>query len=232
MITVAKHVETIVNHSPLLAELLSEGLGNITEIGRRIQPEIEAARLVPVSVPTIAMALRRFVAKHPSPTSGLALLTQIESLGVKSNLVEFVFEHRNQSGAIRKVLTAIPGDTAVHFLHVSRGLFETIVVADATLKPRLAKLLEHEAGVTQIDNLASLTLKLPTETISTPGVYYPVLKALAWEGISFVEVISVGSELSILFHDRDIDRAFSIVKQVTSRPAASSPRRKSGSVTP
>ncbi|TSC55732.1 MAG: hypothetical protein G01um101418_753 [Parcubacteria group bacterium Gr01-1014_18] len=65
-------------------------------------------------------------------------------------------------------------------------------------------------------DLSSITIKLPEETITTPGVYYPILKALAWEGINIIEIISIGTELSILFKSNDVDRAFSIIKSLTS----------------
>jgi aspartokinase len=50
------------------------------------------------------------------------------------------------------------------------------------------------------------------DTVETPGVYYPILKALAWAGINFIEIISVSSELTIIFRDKDVDRAFSVIK--------------------
>jgi hypothetical protein len=59
-------------------------------------------------------------------------------------------------------------------------------------------------------------MHLPESSLNAPGLYYPVLKALAHEGLSFVEVMSVHTEFSIIFQDSDIDRAFSIVKRLTS----------------
>lgn len=230
MITVTQHVARIVERSPLLAEILGEGLGNIAAIARQIRPEIEATRLEPVSVPTVAMALRRLSQKRPAPVSGLKLLAQVRSIGVKSNIIECVLDQLRPA-ELKVLLTTLPFNDAHQFVHLSRGLFETIIVSDETLESTIQSALSERTHPAIIRNLASLTLRLPAETISTPGVYYPVLKALAWEGISFVEVISVGSELSILFHDRDIDHAFTIVKRVTSRAPNSSPKGKSGSVT-
>jgi len=57
---------------------------------------------------------------------------------------------------------------------------------------------------------------LPKASLNVPGVYYPILKALALEGISFVEVLSVNTEFGILFEDKDVNRAFSTIKKLTS----------------
>jgi hypothetical protein len=57
---------------------------------------------------------------------------------------------------------------------------------------------------------------LPEASLDVPGMYYPILKVIAEEGISFVEVMSVRTEFSITFKDQDIDRAFSVIKRITS----------------
>ena len=47
--------------------------------------------------------------------------------------------------------------------------------------------------------------------METPGVYYSILKQLAWEGINLVEVSSTYTELTLILHEKDINRAFSII---------------------
>ena len=64
--------------------------------------------------------------------------------------------------------------------------------------------------------LSAITMRLPEESLSVPGVYYPILKALASEGISFEEVMSVRTEFGILIRDVHVDRAFSVLKRLTS----------------
>ncbi|NJK96693.1 MAG: aspartate kinase, partial [Bacteroidales bacterium] len=38
-------------------------------------------------------------------------------------------------------------------------------------------------------------------------------KQIAWEGISILEAVSTTNELSIILNDKDVDRAFSVLKQ-------------------
>ena len=53
-------------------------------------------------------------------------------------------------------------------------------------------------------------------TLTTPGVYYLVLKALAWNGISVIEITSIGWELNMLFLNKEVDQAFSVIKTLLS----------------
>ena len=64
-------------------------------------------------------------------------------------------------------------------------------------------------------DLSAITLILPKEAVFVPGVYYSVLKALAWEGINFVEVVSSYTELTIILQNSNVDRAFSVLKNLS-----------------
>jgi hypothetical protein len=60
--------------------------------------------------------------------------------------------------------------------------------------------------------LSSITILLTKETVNIPGVYYSILKLLAWNEINVIDVISTYSELTIILSNNDIDKAFSILK--------------------
>ncbi|MBP6888833.1 MAG: aspartate kinase, partial [Candidatus Pacebacteria bacterium] len=91
------------------------------------------------------------------------------------------------------------------------------IIISSDFEKDTEQILRNQSKVSKIKDLSSITIKLPEETITTPGVYYPILKALAWDGLNIIEVISIGSELSILFRSNDADRAFSVIKSLTSR---------------
>ena len=46
-----------------------------------------------------------------------------------------------------------------------------------------------------------------------PGLYYFILKELAWEGINIVEIVSTSHEFTLLVNDEDIDKAFLVIKK-------------------
>jgi len=43
------------------------------------------------------------------------------------------------------------------------------------------------------------------------GVYYYILKQLAWEGINIVQVVSTSNEFTIVVNQAEIDIAFKIL---------------------
>ena len=72
----------------------------------------------------------------------------------------------------------------------------------------------REKLIQKLDNLASITVKLPKENISIPGIYYFIFQRLAWEGIIIHEVISTTNEFTIIVSDDQIDVAFKVIKDL------------------
>ena len=68
----------------------------------------------------------------------------------------------------------------------------------------------------KIDNLSSITIHLPKEVVYIPGVYYQVLKMLAWENINVIEVLSTYTELTVIVENKNINQAFSTLKKLDS----------------
>lgn len=216
MITISQVVEDIIRRSPFLAEALTENIANISSVARRIRPQVQKKLLEEVSEEAVAMALRRMGRKIKPTASGLKFLKDLNNITVRSNLVEFVFPNSTDITKIHQdVLKKIENKKDV-FLNISRGLFESIIVISSDFEKDVEQILKNQNKVLKIEDLSSITIKLPEETITTPGVYYPILKALAWDGLNIIEVISIGSELSILFRSNDADRAFSVIKSLTS----------------
>jgi len=58
---------------------------------------------------------------------------------------------------------------------------------------------------------------LRPEHLHVPGVNYQITKTLAWKGINIVEIISSYSETTLVVDREDIDRVFSLIKEITSK---------------
>jgi len=68
--------------------------------------------------------------------------------------------------------------------------------------------------IQKLDNLASITVKLPKENVVIPGIYYFIFQRLAWEGIIINEVISTSNEFTILVSEEVVDVAFRVIKDL------------------
>ncbi|MEZ4889515.1 MAG: ACT domain-containing protein, partial [Crocinitomicaceae bacterium] len=68
--------------------------------------------------------------------------------------------------------------------------------------------------ITSTQDLASITVKLPRINIEIYGIYYYILKQLAWEGINIIDVISTANEFTVLVSQDDVDKAFKTLMQL------------------
>lgn len=216
MITIAEVVESLIKKKPFIEGALYEGLINLSSLARQIRPEIEAKLKKPVKEGAVVMALKR-LAPTLDVKMNLRIKRALNDFGdiiVRSNLADFTF--KNSESLIEKqslLLNAIIGKREI-FHTISKGVFETTVVVSDSLKEDVNHIFIHEELLNHSSNLSSITIKLPKENLTIPGLYYFIFKKIAWEGINILEVISTSNEFTIILNDRDIDRAFSVLKNI------------------
>lgn len=215
MRTVSDAVETIIGRSPFLSEMIASGLANNAHIARAIKPGVERELYEKVSEGAIAMALYRLSKNLKTPMFGTKLLKHIRGITVRSNLAQFVFSSTVDLSEALKELSRISKRENDSFLNYSRGLSESTLIVSENLAEEAARALRCEKNLKRVEKLAAITMRLPERSLSVPGVYYPLLRALAQEGINLVEVMSVRTEFSVIVEDSDVDRAFSVIKKMT-----------------
>ena len=74
MKTIAQSINTIISRKPFLAELLAEGIINISSLARKIKPELEDLLRKPVQNGAVVMALNRFIPQTDLQTTLLSLI--------------------------------------------------------------------------------------------------------------------------------------------------------------
>jgi hypothetical protein len=215
MRTISQAVEEIIQRSPFLAETIAEGIANNAQVARRIKPDVEKRLLEKVSESAIAMALHRMSKQLRKQNFGEKMLKHIHDITVRSNLVELVFSNSAAPELLDELLVGAKKRRNA-FVNLSRGLHESLLVINKEFEKEIEEVLRKQKNLRRKGSLSAITMRLPETTLDLPGVYYPILKAIAFEGISFVEIMSVDTEFSILFEDKDVDRAFSVLKRITS----------------
>lgn len=216
MKTISQVVSDVISHSPFLAEAIAEGVANNAQIARKIKPEVEERLLEEVSEASISMALHRLSKELKRGHYGLKMLSHMKDLTVRSGLVQFVFENSTEATEALQALSKNATSRKDSFFNHSRGLQETVLIVGGELQKEAGKLLKNRTGVKRAEGLSAITMHMPEMSLNVPGVYYPILKAIAHEGLSMVEVMSVHTEFTLIFHDKDIEKAFSVIKKVTS----------------
>ena len=214
MISVPMAVAEILNGTPYIEELLSKNLINLSSLAREIRPKVEELTMKDVQLGSIIMALKRQTENLNVKKKFDEIFKISPDLIVRSNLFEITF--LNSDTQTKKHHKLLEYETQSTFLTVTHGIFETTIIANNKLKEKIMSLYNDEKIVAVLDNLSSITVNFPKDIINIPGVYYMILKVLAWEGIDVAEVVSTFSECTIILKDKHVDRAFSLIKSLFS----------------
>jgi hypothetical protein len=169
-----------------------------------------------VSEAAIAMALHRMKKSGDRSLYAHKLLKQMHDITVRSNLVKFTCSNSNDMPAILEALSKLTSKRKDAFFNFSRGLHELLIIVNSEFESEVSAALKKERHIEKLSGLSAITMRLPESSLTVPGMYYPILKAIAGEGISFVEVMSVRTEFSVILENKDVDRAFSVIKRITS----------------
>jgi len=130
---------------------------------------------------------------------------------VRSNLIDFTFANSDTLGAKQAELIRILNNDHDGFFALCRGVTETSIVTSLKQKETIEKVFQGEKIVSSANELASITVKLPMSNSAIYGIYYYILKQLAWEGINIVEVVSTANEFTVIVEQNDVDKAFKIL---------------------
>lgn len=213
MIKIAEVVEDLVRKSPFLVESLEEGLINVSALARKLQPEVETALGKSVKTGAIIMAVNRL------PAGGFtyeqhalqSFFSKLSDLNVRTDLIDYTFRNTDTLPNKQARLLGDIEDRPNLFYSVSRGVTETTILVTSSLEREVEQIFAAEKILSKEINLSAITLLLPIENRSLYGVYYYILKDLAWRGINLIELISTSNEFTFIVRNEDLDRAFSVV---------------------
>lgn len=216
MSSIGKVTEEIINRSPFLREALTENLINVSALARKIKPEIEDLLKKPVKEGAVIMSIKRMSPGYYHRIN-LKIKNFMGTLGdflVRSDLEDFTFENSPTLTLCQAEMMKLLNDEQDPFYTFCHGVGESTIITSLSMKEKLEEVFKNEKRKSHTANLASITIKLPTVNTEISGIYYFILKHLAWEGINIVEVVSTSNEFTVVVHSDDIDAAFSVLMQL------------------
>ena len=219
MKTIQEAVERTIRKTPFIEEALNEKLINVSSLARVILPEVSRLLQKEVKAGAVMMAINRL-----SPASELRIRKNIRkftlALGdfiVRSDLSDYTFKNSNTLlKEIARILNKA-SESNDYFITVSQGIFETNIVISENLKSYVEEFFRDENMINSVDHLASITIKLPKENLEQSGIYYFILKQLAWADISLQEIISTTNEMTIVVKEKDINQTFAILMDMKAK---------------
>ncbi|XLS29541.1 aspartate kinase [Flavobacteriaceae bacterium M23B6Z8] len=218
MKTISSVVETYIKSKPFLQSALSQGIINLTSLSRIIKPEIEEHLGKEVRNGAVVMALKRlsddleFRATHKI----VKTLKNIGEITVRSSLNDYTFKISDTLLQNMALLITKIEDNKNAFYTSSRGVNETTIVVSNNVAAEVEDVFRNEMLIEKLENVSSITVKLPKENVSIPGIYYFIFQRLSWEGVNIYEVISTTYEFTILVSEDQIDKAFKVIKDLKS----------------
>ena len=218
MKTIASQVSEYVKTKPYLSSALSQGIINLTSLARQIQPDIEKSLKKPARSGAIVMALKR-ISDNEEFLSTHRIVNVLKNLGditVRSALTDYCFKLTDTLLlAQAKFLTKIKDRNHV-FYTSSRGVGESNIVVSSNISYLVEEVFKEEICIDKHKNLSAITVKLPTENVKIPGIYYFIFQRLSWEGVNISEVISTSNEFTILMNEESVNIAFEVIKNLKS----------------
>ena len=218
MKTIASVVEEYIKTKPFLSTALSQGIINLTSLSREIQPEIEKILNKRARNGAIVMALKRisdnmeFISTHKI----VKVLKAIGEITVRSSLVDYGFKISNSLLSSQASFLSEINHNKDSFYTSSRGVSECNIIVSSNLIQLIDEYFKNEILINKYDNLSSVTIKLPSENVSIPGIYYFIFQRLSWEGVNIREVISTSNEFTILVDEDYVNIAFKVIKDLKS----------------
>jgi|TARA_B100000965_G_scaffold202820_1_gene169348 aspartokinase len=216
MKTISSAVNEYIKSKPYLSSALADGIINLTSLARNIHADIESTMNKSVNQGAIIMALKRVSddASFMLTKKIIRILKNLGDITVRSSLVDYGFLLSDSLLLTQaNLLKEIEYKKDV-FYTSSRGVAESNIVVSQNIVPLVDELFKNEICHTKLEDLSSITIKLPSDNVKIPGIYYFIFQRLSWEGVNITEVISTSNEFTILVDEDEVDIAFKVIKNL------------------
>lgn len=213
MVSIARICEKIIQQKPFLQEALSSGIINYGALAETMMKDVEKEYGEKVKHAAIMMAIRRLQDKlQEMPITHPKFTTDCD-LTVKSDLFEITIARHPQTYKLISKIYDIVDPRSGDYLTITTGTHEITIISNKKYKHTFLKMFNKEDILIEIDDLASLTVKLPKQGVEMPGIFYLITRALTWENINIVEIVSTYTEDTLILKNKDVARAYQILLQ-------------------
>jgi len=214
MVTVSHLVEKIIEQKPFIQEALSNGIINNAALADQMLPEIEKELKKKVKFSAVNMAIRRLSEKLEQSFISKAKFDKNSDITLKSNLIEITVYKMEDSQEYIKELYSLVDIKGGDFLTITQGLHELMIITNEKYEQKILEMFPNKLIKKSIKNLSSITINIPEESIETIGLFYIVTRALNWENINIVDIVSTFTEMTFIIKEEDTARSFNVLKEL------------------
>ena len=215
MASIARIVEDLVVQQPFIVDVMARGMINYATLAQELLPKVQNEIEREVKHAAVMMALRRLAKRLESNEINLPRFSENCEVMIRSNLFNLtVVSTASAFDIIHDFREKIDHDLGEIFT-VTHGLHELTVISNCKHLENLQEELRAEKITDAFPERSVLVIRIPNEDYSdTPGYLYTLTKALAWENINIIEMISTHTEVGFTISDNDVPRAYALMKEV------------------
>lgn len=187
-----------------------------------LKPQIDHEIKKNVKRSAIIMALRRLSESLKEDYSATKpLMFKGSDISIKSDIFEITVKKTSDtiSSAVRiyDMVDAAEGE----LLTMTMGLHDLTILTNEKYKEQIEKLFSKSQVKKVVTGLAAVVVKIPVEALEINGVLYALTKALSWENVNIIEVVSTLTEEIFFVREQDVPIAFAAFKDLISKNNAS-----------
>ncbi|HUB92540.1 MAG TPA: hypothetical protein VL945_01120 [Candidatus Saccharimonadales bacterium] len=215
MVTVAHVVSRIIESRPFLEEALVKDIINYAYLADMLKPEIEREMRREVNRYAIIMAIRRFTdALKESFVGAPQLNLGNADITITSGIFEISAVKDVDTMKLVSRLYGMVDFEKGDFLTITQGLYEITILSNAKYKAKMLDLFDKRDVKKVSTGLSSLTVRIPEKAAEEIGLLYSLTKALSWENVNLVEVVSTLTEEIFIIKEEDTAVAFDAIKRL------------------
>jgi len=210
MLSTTDAIKQLLLQNPMMENLLTKNLLNLTQLATEWQPKIEEITYKKVTLGSVVTSLSRLRVEIDTIFQSSFKINDI-SLKFPISEISFVTkpDHVKKIAKLYEVLST----TENHYLNAISGNTETSIFVNTKYSDQVLKLFKSEKLKLNLANLASVSLKFDEDYLEIKGITYQVLKALLWENINLVEIVSTYTEITLIIEKRDAQKALQVLSQ-------------------
>jgi aspartokinase len=214
MATISHIVKQMIKDKPFIEEALARGIINYAALAEELRPGISSELGKKVKTSAVMMALRRLAEGLKIKFKKEKIRFDEGDITIRSDLFEVtILKSSSVVNNIRRLYDLVDfsrGD----LLTITQGIYEVTIITNKRYRARVMKILEKEEIVKTINDLSSLTIKIPLKAVETSGFFYFITKALHWNNINIIEIVSTLTEMTLILDEKDVPRTFSTIKEL------------------
>jgi len=214
MVNITDVVEKLISEKPFIQEGLSRGIINHAALAEELIPLIEKELRQKVKFSAVNMAIRRLSEKMAKTVMAEISFDESTDISLRTDLVEITTFHHIDSSKIIQQLYALVDLKSGDFLSITQGMHELMFITNDRYFEKIKKILPKEIIKHTTKNLCSITVNIPTQTTNTFGLFYISSRALNWNNVNIIDIISTYTEMTFIVREEDSSRALEALKRL------------------